>query len=150
MKSLSLWAAMKTRDVNWAKPSKALVHFMAAGLTVCDLWPAGIGAMVTLFFRCQELTAASESMEADRRASSSGTSFLAWFPKARNAIDWWWRARDHGKREREVWVRGRMGGLFLFNHTPVAIVWLSIPMVVRVFFASLRIKAQWDFSRLYF
>ena len=40
-------------------------------------------------------------------ASSSGASFLVWFRKARNESDWWWRARDHGKREREVWVRGR-------------------------------------------
>ena len=114
---------MKARDVNWAKPSKALVHFMAAGLTVCDLWPAGIGAMVTLFFKCQELTAASESMEADRRASSSGTSFLAWFRKARNASDWWWRARDHGKREREVWVRG--GGGWGDCSSLITLQWLS-------------------------
>ena len=54
------------------------------------------------------------------------------------------------EKEREVWVRGGGGGLFFFNHTPVAIVWLSIPMVVRVFFASLRTKAQCDFPRLYF
>ena len=31
-------------------------------------------------------------------ASSSGASFFAWQRRARNASDWWWTARDHGKR----------------------------------------------------
>ena len=30
-------------------------------------------------------------------ASSSGASFFAWQRRARNASDWWWTARDHGK-----------------------------------------------------
>ena len=30
-------------------------------------------------------------------ASSSGASFFAWQRPARNASDWWWTARDHGK-----------------------------------------------------
>ena len=30
-------------------------------------------------------------------ASSSGASFFAWLRRARNASDWWWTARDHGK-----------------------------------------------------
>ena len=66
-----------------------------------------------------------------RAASSSGASFFAWQRQARNARDWWWTARDHGKgtdgrfstsrqlspsrlplrahfhQKRDVWVRGR-------------------------------------------
>ena len=30
-------------------------------------------------------------------ASSSGAWFFAWQRRARNASDWWWTARDHGK-----------------------------------------------------
>ena len=51
-------------------------------------------------------------------ASSSGASFLAWFRKARNASDWWWRARDRGKRERSVGTRGDCSSL-------ITLQWLS-------------------------
>ena len=95
-------------------------------------------------------------------ASSSGASFFAWQRRARNASDWWWTARDHGKgtdswrsasrplspsrahfhQKRDVWVRGRVRWV-MWVRWVIWVVWVRWVIWVRI---SPTTKKKWPIA----
>ena len=76
---------------SWSQFSQAS-YFLENPKT--DLW-----SQIIWILHCQKNGRSENwgSFTMTTEASSSGASFLAWQRRARNASNWWWTARDHGK-----------------------------------------------------